>query len=464
MHPGRGDGTFSAPSQTGPIATATEVAPLRFNADDFSEAAVVGANRITVLFNPIGAFLGMDTVQIGNGGSDVLFLIGVARRKNIVAAVLLLFAGCDGVFGLVPVKGRTDAGGDRDGDSTMADARACTSVPFSNPRDYPVGMLALGIAAGHLNNDQDLDLVTANQGSHTLSVLLGVGGGGFQPAEPVPTANGPTGVAIVDVDDNQKLDLVVASFNGNAFSVHLGRGDGTFDPRTEQNFTSATEVMPFSYDPDPYPEVAVVGANQLTFMSNTAGTLMATSNLVIGDGAVDVEMADIGGDDQPDCVTVSSTAGTLGISLRMSSGFSAPTALVVPMRPNAVAIGRLDADETHDLAVVSSADVLSVVRNSNGMLLMPVSYATPGAPLGVAIGDLDHDGDNDIAVSNTSQDKVTLFMNDGFGTFTAAAPPLIAGTTPAKLVIADFDRDQYSDIAVVNRTSNTVRVYLGCPD
>ena len=46
-------------------------------------------------------------------------------------------------------------------------------------QEITVGIGAFGLAAGHLNDDQFLDVVTANSQGNDLSVLLGQGDGRF---------------------------------------------------------------------------------------------------------------------------------------------------------------------------------------------------------------------------------------------------------------------------------------------
>jgi len=96
---------------------------------------------------------------------------------------------------------------------------------FASAVEYPVDAEPVSIAAGKLNRDGKLDLVTANQFAGTLSILLGNGDGTFQPQISIPSGGiTPTSVAIGDLNGDGHADLVVAQPNGDAVSVLISTG------------------------------------------------------------------------------------------------------------------------------------------------------------------------------------------------------------------------------------------------
>src|SRR5205814_6990931 len=70
------------------------------------------------------------------------------------------------------------------------------------------------------------DLVVANSGGGSVSVLVGNGDGTFQSHVDYPTGGAANGVAVADLNGDGKLDLAVAA--GNGLVVLAGKGDGTF--------------------------------------------------------------------------------------------------------------------------------------------------------------------------------------------------------------------------------------------
>src|SRR6516225_9992972 len=106
--------------------------------------------------------------------------------------------------------GTKSSSGDRDG----ADRESLLAVPaekatmFLTARTFPVGGAASSVAIGDFNGDGKPDLVTANNGSYNLSVLLGNGHGTFQAAVNYAVGQPPVFVTVGDFNGDGKLDLV----------------------------------------------------------------------------------------------------------------------------------------------------------------------------------------------------------------------------------------------------------------
>lgn len=79
-----------------------------------------------------------------------------------------------------------------------------------------------------LNHDGHADLVTANQTSNDVSILIGAGNGTFTAGQRVAVGIGPTSIAVADLNGDGHADLVTANRTSNDVSILLGRGNGIF--------------------------------------------------------------------------------------------------------------------------------------------------------------------------------------------------------------------------------------------
>ncbi len=71
------------------------------------------------------------------------------------------------------------------------------------------------------NNDNELDLVVANHGDNTVSVLLGNGKGNFHTQYKYMAGNYPSSVISGDFNNDSKLDLAVANGKSEEWSILL---------------------------------------------------------------------------------------------------------------------------------------------------------------------------------------------------------------------------------------------------
>ena len=93
-----------------------------------------------------------------------------------------------------------------------------------------IGSVAQYICVGDLNNDNRMDIVSANIDSDSVGVFLGHGDGTFANMTTYSTGIGssPWWVALGDVNNDNRLDIVSANTGTDTIGIFLGNGDGTF--------------------------------------------------------------------------------------------------------------------------------------------------------------------------------------------------------------------------------------------
>jgi hypothetical protein len=108
-------------------------------------------------------------------------------------------------------------------------------LSFTPAASFPVGTNPQAVATADFNNDGKLDLATSNYddatGDGTVSVLLGNGGGSFQPARSSATGAYPFSLVAGDFNADGNVDLATGNYDYsevNDVSILIGHGDGTF--------------------------------------------------------------------------------------------------------------------------------------------------------------------------------------------------------------------------------------------
>ncbi len=288
-----------------------------------------------------------------------------------------------------------------------------------------VGSEPKSVMAGQLNSGGVLDLVTANQGSGTVSVLLGNGSGGFAAAVSYTACTGAHEPALADLDGDSDIDIAVACWGSTTIRVLANNGSGVFTSAATPTSGSAPHsVVALDADGDGDRDLAVAnhGADSVTIMRND-GAMSFVSQAAIGVGGAphSIRSADVDADGDADLVTANDGGDTVSVLIRNASPLSfTRTDFATGPTPKSVAIADMNSDGDLDVITaningnyptVVNADgnaVSILLGNGDGTFRTPTHLADPGTPFAVIAADVTGDGLVDLVTANWHSGSVAL--------------------------------------------------------
>jgi hypothetical protein len=327
------------------------------------------------------------------------------------------------------------------GSSVSAAAPTGSAPSFAVAKNYATGRAPVSVASGDLNGDGKPEIMTANEGADTISVLHNRGDGSFDAKRDYPTGRRPFGVEIGDLNGDGSPDLVTLNFAD--VSVLLNRGNGSFEPGTDYPFLGDSLSIA-DVNGDGKPEIVGSGVRRgsvSALLNRGDGTFEPERDYRVADNPGPVAIGDLNGDSKPDLATASSTESTVSVLLNRGDGsFETRRDYRVGVIPGPVAIGDLNGDGKPDLAVEGVADVSVLLNRGDGTFRAAHHYDICGGFAyggchyphfgSLAIADLNGDGKSDLVTKHFDgnpinpdvaklEDMVSVLVNKGDGTFAA---------------------------------------------
>ncbi|HEX7314623.1 MAG TPA: Calx-beta domain-containing protein [Pyrinomonadaceae bacterium] len=352
---------------------------------------------------------------------------------------------------------------------------------FGAPSNAQIASEPNGLTAADFNNDGKVDIAVGNGGGDitfgngSAQIFFGNGAGAFS----TNTERYLTGGAVLlagDFDNDGKADLVSprpeVGVTPGVVAVVKGRGDGTFEvsrSRSLGNFNT-------------FPSAFAVTDLNGDGVSDVASTFsFSTSvNLILGDGAGGlgqpvflntpsnggaVAAGDFDGDGKRDVAVVNVGAGFGTTTVFYGDGAgSAARTVDVSAAVFLLAAGNFDGNNRTDLVALDGVGKVYIFLSTgpSGFAAAPGSPFTSTAP--VVVGDFNGDGRDDLANGDPTQNRVSIFLNDGAGRMTltsTATIPIGTNFHELHLAVGDFNRDGRADLVSANGDARNVTLFLG---
>jgi Bacterial type II and III secretion system protein/FG-GAP-like repeat len=317
---GNGDGTFQNQTTYATGGNPVSIATGEFDANNNDNLDLAVANKDS------------DTLSILLGNGD-----GTFQKQTVLHTGHTPVSVIAANFHDLASQPEVDLAVSNQADNTISIFQGNGDGTFKTPISVslPAGYQPAGLAAADLNGDGHIDLVVADSGNNTFSVLLGNGDGTFEQRTDYPTGDEPVYAALGDFNGDGAPDIALADEGSNSVTIYYNQENnssvplGKFVPGSTRDFsagTGPTSIAIADYNLDGSADLAVSDAtdNAVTVLLNAGGGLFAAlSEVPVADGPVSITTADFNDDGRPDVATADSSAGEATVILNSTSLFGA---------------------------------------------------------------------------------------------------------------------------------------------
>ena len=406
-----GDGNFRSAAMVGVPSSARDAWPADLDGDGDTDLAVLTASpeALTILWNGEGESIPVETrsFRLRDGRPPHALVLAdldgdgdldVATGDGLQLSVTIMTNDGRGSFATKSNRSRgtyinsvASADFDHDGDFDLVLAALKSrrlvvlantgdaEFPDEETRTYGSGRSPFMVTTGDLDGDSFADIVSANQGDHTITVLLNDGTGRFPHRKDygnVGTA--PDAVAIADLDGDGHRDLAVASGTDGKVAILLNEGDGSFREATPLNaLGDSVFVTAGDWNRDGHIDLATANQAQgaiAVFMNRGSGNFDDARLQPLGQIPYSLTTADFNGDGNIDLVTANQLSNTVSVLINRGDGsFFALAHYPTGIDPRIAVVGDVDGDGDVDLVSANhTAENITVVRNGS----RPISRAS----------------------------------------------------------------------------------------
>ena len=295
------------------------------------------------------------------------------------------------------------------------------------------------LAAGDLNNDQNIDLAIAIYEDSLVLIMLGDGNGKFTNTFELKTPAKPNKLLITDLDNDQNNDIVVLSGSARMM-IYMGDGQLNFsEPVVVAGIGSAQDVAACDLNNDGYLDLLTGSGNiraVLMFLNDGQGGFPEKKSLPTYRPSWFVDTADFNRDSYPDIVAGSGSYDSDNVYVLMGNSnveFTCPDTLSPGTYVADITAADINGDKNPDIVVVDRNGLYILIGSGDGNFLQIDTLAyDEGLYQAEKVEIVDMDGDTRLDLVVAREENISVYYNTG--PFTSLNNP--------EMIATDFQLNQ----------------------
>ncbi len=343
------------------------------------------------------------------------------------------------------------------------------SAPISSSDSIKISVTIPAISPGTYQVTVVIDGSTFLNAPDMYTVLEDTPGesGFFQDPATLATLSGVLDIQAANLDNDQDLDILTASYNENASNnVEFLENQGNLSfsspqPLGETGDARARSVTYADFDGDGVLDIAAAYNNVLAWYQNDGsfnfssvdGSVIETFPVISNYNTQKVIAFDVNLDGDTDIIHVHTVSDDISYYENNGTGTFVLQQLIDGNAPLASDVKAADFDGDGDFDLVASIEasdqIVQYVNNVGTFAAASVISSSVDDPKNVITADLDNDGFMDVLSISQNDSKVAWYSNSsGNGTF--AAQNVISSdlTSPFNATAADLNGDDLIDVIV----------------